>query len=347
MRILVQRYSALGDIALLLPVLAALKRDNPQLEIHLVSRPFIKSLIGDLDIKFHAADLKKANKGFLGLWRLARQLKKDIKPDLVFDVHNVLRSRILNGFFLLMGIKVFRLDKERQARKALVRKDNKVALPLKHSSDKYAETFKKAGLKFHFQTDEASLYPLKERVNSPISLNPKATFHLGIAPMAKHKAKRYPLPQMQKVLKNYADQQNYHFYFFGGADEKEELENLAKAAGVQHTIVAGALKFPQEIALMRNLNLLIAMDSSNMHLAALANCKIISIWGATHPLAGFTPLGKHENLMVQIPRDELDCRPCSIFGNKACFRGDYACLTNLAPAKIIAKIDEALKPITK
>jgi ADP-heptose:LPS heptosyltransferase len=150
MRILVQRYSALGDIALLLPVLAALKRDNPQLEIHLVSRPFIKSLIGDLDIKFHAADLKKANKGFLGLWRLARQLKKDIKPELVFDVHNVLRSRILNGFFLLMGIKVFRLDKERQARKALVRKDNKVALPLKHSSDKYAETFKKAGLKFNF-----------------------------------------------------------------------------------------------------------------------------------------------------------------------------------------------------
>jgi ADP-heptose:LPS heptosyltransferase len=72
MRILVQRYSALGDIALLLPVLAALKRDQPTVEIHLVSRPFIKSLLGDLDINFHAADLDQQHKGLLGLWKLAR-----------------------------------------------------------------------------------------------------------------------------------------------------------------------------------------------------------------------------------------------------------------------------------
>lgn len=342
MRILVQRYSALGDIALLLPVLAALKRDNPQLEIHLVSRPFIKSLIGDLDITFHAADLKGKHQGFSGLWKLARHLKKDIQPTVVFDVHNVLRSRILNGFFRLMGIKVFRLDKERKARKALTRRENKVEVALKHSSTKYAETFKKAGLKFHFLAEEAAIYPLKEPLQSPISLQPKAEFHLGIAPMAKHKAKRYPLAQMQKVLANYAHQSNYHFYFFGGGEEREELESLAKAAGVSYTNIAGKLEFPQEIALMRNLDLMLVMDSSNMHLAALAGCKIISIWGATHPLAGFTPLGKHENLMVQTPRSELDCRPCSVFGNKECFRGDYACLTNLAPAKIISKIDEAL-----
>jgi ADP-heptose:LPS heptosyltransferase len=344
MRILVQRYSALGDIALLLPVLAALKRDQPAVEIHLVSRPFIKSLLGDLDIHFHAADLNDRHKGFLGLWKLAQTLKREIKPDLVIDAHNVLRSRILNSFFRLMGLPVFRINKERAARKALVRRENKIVQPLKHSSIKYAETLHRAGLQFNFSEKDTALYPLKEDNSVSEIPSPTAKFHLGIAPMAKHKAKRYPLAQMEKVLAHFGTNKDYHFYLFGGPEEVADLEKLAQAAQINYSMIAGKFRFPQEIAIMRKLHLMLAMDSSNMHLAALAGIKIISIWGATHPLAGFGPLGEHEELMVQIPRKDLDCRPCSIFGNKECFRGDYACLTNLAPEKIIAKIEQALNP---
>jgi len=344
MRILVQRYSALGDIALLLPVLAALKRDQPTVEIHLVSRPFIKSLLGDLDIYFHAADLDQQHKGLLGLWKLAQALKQEIKPDLVIDAHNVLRSRILNSFFRLLGLPVFRINKEREARKALVRHKNKIAKPLKHSSIKYAETLRRAGLQFNFSEKERALYPLKEDDTVNDVPSSTAKFHLGIAPMAKHKAKRYPLAQMEKVLAHFGGNKDYHFYLFGGQEEVADLEKLAHAAEINYSMIAGKFRFPQEIAIMRKLHLMLAMDSSNMHLAALAGIKIISIWGATHPLAGFSPLGEHEDLMVQVPRKELDCRPCSIFGNKECFRGDYACLTNLAPEKIIAKIEQALNP---
>jgi len=342
MRILVQRFSALGDIALLLPVLAALKRAQPTVEIHLVSRPFIKPLLGDLDIKFHAAYLSEKHQGILGLWKLARHLKKKVQPDLVIDAHSVLRSRILNSFFRLMGLPVFRINKERPARKGLIRKYNKITKPLKHSSIKYAETLQRAGLDFHFSETETAFYPLKEAETTKQKLSSKAKYHLGIAPFAKHKAKRYPVAQMQKVLENYRDKPDYHFYFFGGAEEAADLKNLAQAAQVNYSIIAGKLDFSEEIALMRKLDLMLAMDSSNMHLAALAATKIISIWGATLPLAGFGPIGQHQELMVQIPREELSCRPCSIFGNKECFRGDYACMTNLAPAKIIAKIDLAL-----
>lgn len=341
MRILVQRYSALGDIALLLPVLAALKRDNPDLEIHLVSRPFIKSLVGDLDIHFHAADLKGKHKGIFGLWKLALQLKREAQPDLIIDAHNVLRSRILNSFFRLMGLLIFRINKKREARQGLVRKENKIVKPLKHSSIKYAETLKRAGLEFHFSEKEEALYPLKKSV-PPAVLSSSAKYHLGIAPMAKHKAKRYPLSEIQKVLEHYSGNADYHFYFFGGAEEAEELNALGLAAKINFSVIAGKFKFPEEIALMKQLHLMLAMDSSNMHLAALAGIKIISIWGATHPLAGFSPIGNHSELMVQIPREELSCRPCSIFGDKECFRGDYACLNHLEPSKIIAQIDTAL-----
>ena len=341
MRILVQRYSALGDIALLLPVLTALKRDQPDVEIHLVSRPFIKSLVDDLDIHFHAADLKGQHKGFFGLWRLAVQLKRKANPNLIIDAHNVLRSRILNSFFRLLGLKVYRVNKEREARRGLVRKENKIVKPLKHSSIKYAETLRRAGLKFNFSEKDKALYPVKASL-SPELLSPEAKYHLGIAPMAKHQAKRYPLAQMQKVLAHYNSNSDYHFYLFGGAEEAKELEALGKAAKINFTVIAGKLKFPEEIALMRKLHLMLAMDSSNMHLAALAGIKIISIWGATHPLAGFSPIGNHTSLMVQVPREDLTCRPCSVFGNKECFRGDYACLNRLTPAKVIATIDAAL-----
>jgi ADP-heptose:LPS heptosyltransferase len=341
MRILVQRYSALGDIALLLPVLAALKRDQPDVEIHLVSKPFIKSLLGDLDIHFHAADLKGQHKGVLGLWKLAFQLKKEVKPDLIIDAHNVLRSRILNGFFRTMGLSVFRINKEREARKGLVRKENKIVKPLKHTSIKYAETLEKAGLKFHYSEKEKALYPVKTKT-TPDLLNPQAQYHLGIAPMAKHKAKRYPLVQMQKVLAHYSGNTDYHFYLFGGAEEAEELEALGNSAKINFSLIAGKLNFSEEIALIKQLHLMLAMDSSNMHLAALAGIKIISIWGATHSLAGFSPIGNHSSLMVQVPREDLSCRPCSVFGNKKCFRGDYACLNLLEPAKVIATINAAL-----
>ncbi len=342
MRILVQRYSALGDIALLLPVLAALKRDQAEVEIHFVSRPFIKSLVGDLDIHFHAADLKGEHKGLFGLWKLALHLKKNAKPDLIIDAHSVLRSRILNSFFALLGVKSYRINKERKARKGLVRKKNKITEPLKHSSIKYAETLQRAGLSFNFSPEDQALYPIKT-APQPQLLNANAKYHLGIAPMAKHKAKRYPLAEMQKVLAHYGDNPQYHFYLFGGAEEAEDLEALGQSAKISFSLIADKMKFPEEIALMKRLDLMLAMDSSNMHLAALAGIKIISIWGATHPLAGFTPLGDHRSLMLQIPREELSCRPCSIFGNKECYRGDYACLTRLKPAEVIATINTVLK----
>ena len=82
------------------------------------------------------------------------------------------------------------------------------------------------------------------------------------------------------------------------------------------------------------------MDSANMHFASLVNTPVVSIWGATHPYAGFYGLNQDINRAIQI---DLPCRPCSIFGNKACFRKDYACMYQIKPETISSKIiSEAL-----
>ena len=84
------------------------------------------------------------------------------------------------------------------------------------------------------------------------------------------------------------------------------------------------------------------MDSGNMHLAALSGVPVLSIWGATHPDAGFGPWGQGEEAILQIPTDELTCRPCSVFGNKPCWRGDLACLTSISVETVAAGVGRML-----
>ena len=90
---------------------------------------------------------------------------------------------------------------------------------------------------------------------------------------------------------------------------------------------------------MSHLDVMISMDSSNMHLASLTGTPVVSIWGATHPYAGFLGWGQTAENAIQI---DLECRPCSIFGQKPCRRGDYACMNRIAPETIIERTNNIL-----
>ena len=90
---------------------------------------------------------------------------------------------------------------------------------------------------------------------------------------------------------------------------------------------------------MSYIDVMVSMDSANMHLASLVGTTVVSVWGATHPYAGFMGWNQKEENAVQVT---LPCRPCSIFGNKPCRRGDYACLRQIEPSDIIQKIENNL-----
>ena len=85
---------------------------------------------------------------------------------------------------------------------------------------------------------------------------------------------------------------------------------------------------------------MVAMDSANMHFASLAQTPTLSIWGATHPYCGFKAWKQSDKDTIQLP---LSCRPCSVFGNKPCHRGDYLCMTAIRPENILKRISEILK----
>ena len=163
---------------------------------------------------------------------------------------------------------------------------------------------------------------------------------IGIAPFAAHQGKIYPLEKMQLVVERLLQlHPSCRVFLFGGPGEKQTLDSWQEK--FPRTVNASAMlaNFKEEIMLMRQLDVMVSMDSSNMHLAAIAGTTVVSIWGATHPYAGFLAWKQNPNNAIQT---SLGCRPCSIYGNKPCHRGDLACMNNIAPETIINKVEEII-----
>lgn len=343
MRVVVLRFSALGDISLLLPVLQRLCETHPQAEVTVVSRPFLAPLFAALPVNFVPAHLEGAHAGLRGLWQLSRQIKKQCQPDVVIDQHNVLRTRILAIFFRLMGLRVLHLKKERSQRKKLTRYRGKELRPLPHVTEKYRRTFSRAGLDFTFAAERHHRvhYFMKPPLREMWKQRPTGCHHLGIAPFARHGTKQWPEHKMLQLLLSLRSQK-LHLWFFGSPDESQALERLAKRCGLPYTLASGRWSLDQEVALMQELHAFLAMDSSNMHLATLAGIPVVSVWGATHPYAGFAPLGPNAQYLTQLSPEELDCRPCSVYGARPCFRGDHACMEHLTVSRVRHSLERAL-----
>lgn len=341
MRLLIIRFSALGDVAMTVPVIDSLAQQYTQLEITVLSKPFMQPLFAKMPTNVCFRGIKVEDyKGFIGLFRLFCILKKD-KYDAVADLHDVLRSKVLRILFSLWGTKVAHIDKGRKGKKELIRPEHKVMKQLPSSFLRYEAVFKQLGypvtIQFH------SIFGKKRGDSSLFQAtagNPEANIQwIGIAPFAAHKGKRLPESTVATLILTLSAHKNYRIFLFGGGkEEKELLEHwAANCPNVQS--LAGKLKLNEELALMSHLKVMVTMDSGNMHLASLVGIPVVSVWGATHPFAGFMGWGQSIDNAVQT---DLPCRPCSIFGDKPCFRKDYACLRQITPQQIIEKIETIL-----
>jgi len=341
-RILIMRFSALGDVAMTIPVIYSLATAYPMHEITVLSRKPFEDLFKTLpsNIRFICADLKGKHKGIKGLNILYKELKAE-KYDYVADFHSVLRSHYLRLRFKLDGVSTARIDKGRSEKKKLTQKDNKVFIPLKSSFLRYYNVLEKLG--FEFELNFKSIFE-EASVNSHETVffsEKKSTEKwLGIAPFAKHKGKIYPLELQDKVIEYFANNKRIKVFIFGGGEYEKNIINGWTDKYPTIISMVGKLNMSQELALMSQLDIMYSMDSANMHLASLVNTQVVSLWGATHPCAGF--MGWNQCLENAVQIDDLTCRPCSIYGQKPCYRKDYACLNRITPKQIINRIENAL-----
>jgi len=334
-KILVIRLSAIGDVAMTVPVIWSLSKVYPDAEITFVSQKFANGFLKYIPaIKLFEVDLKGRHKGFFGIFRLYSDLKKLGRFDVIADLHDVIRTKILRFLFAFSSSKIVAIDKGRKEKKNLTKIEGKVLRQLDTTASRYAKVFYDTGFKFNVEFDYLfTKSSLNEKIIS--ITGPRENRWVGIAPFAKHKGKIYPLELMEKVMGLLSESTGVKIFLFGGgANEKEILEGWEKR--FPNTVsLAGKLSIEDELKVISNLDVLVSMDSANMHFASLVNTSVVSIWGATHPFAGFYGWNQNPRHAVQI---DLPCRPCSIYGNKACFRKDYACLHQITPESIISKI---------
>ena len=228
------RLSAMGDVAMTVPVIRALVEQHPKLKVTMVSRPFFKPFFDQIpNLTFFEIDLKKRHKGFLGLLRLFFDLKK-LNIDAVADLHHVLRSKIIRNLMAFCGKKVAFTNKQRREKKALTRTQNKVFKPLKSMFQQHADTFAKLGFLIDLSR---AIYPKKPLLSDEIltlSGNKKNQKWIGIAPFAQYKPKIYPLDLMQNVIDELASNTNHKIFLFGGKNREIEMLNSFAEIGRAH-----------------------------------------------------------------------------------------------------------------
>jgi len=337
--ILVLRFSAMGDVAMTVPVIKAVLSQNPEVHITFVSRPEFESFFKDIPrLTFYPADLKNKYKGIVGIAGLFRALKK--RPDYyaLADLHDTLRSKILRRLFRFSGLNYAFIDKGREEKKLLTRYPDKVLKPLQTTVERYADVFRKLGLQVILD-NHLSNAPKSLPTEVLAVTGPKTKTWIGVAPFAKHKGKIYPLERTEKVLA-LLNEKDVHIFLFGGSSLEEEICLAWEQKFKNIRSVVRKINMEQELDLISNLDVMMSMDSAGMHLASLEGVPVVSIWGATHHYAGFLGYGQSEENIVA---DNIECRPCSVYGNKPCFRKDYACLNNIAPEIIADKIAAFIK----
>lgn len=332
--ILVIRLSAMGDVAMTVPVIKTLLNQHPNTKITFVSKGFLKPLFNDIEnVNFYPVDVNGIHKGVTGIYKLHQELSR-LNIDYVADLHNVLRSKMLRLFFKTRNIPVSFIDKGRAEKKALTALKNKQFKPLKTTHQRYAEVFKKLG--FSVDLSQAVLKnktPLNAELKKLINYKNGEKL-IGIAPFAAHEGKKYPLDLMQLVVKELC--KHYKVLLFGGgATEITLLTELAQTHPNSINL-AGKIKLNNELIVISNLAAMVSMDSGNGHFSAMYGVPTISIWGATHPYAGFAPFLQTEHCICA-DRNKYPLLPTSIYGNKT-IPGYKNVMHSITPQTIINKV---------
>ena len=336
---LILRFSSMGDVVMTIPIIRCLQKKYPENKFIFVTRPKFTPFFKEFNnVETFEIDLKKRHKGFLGLFRLFSDLRK-INPKRIADLHSVLRTKIVTFLFRIFFVKVSVIDKKRKERKALIREENKIFKPLTPIHFLYQEVFNNLGFSIDLTKDH--IYPPSKVFNLDTnSIDIASRKLVGIAPFAKHTAKMYPLDLMQKIVSYVQEKHTVFLFGFG----KLEMETINRWSGVFKNVYScDFLKgFENEISLISNLDLMISMDSANGHIASIYNVPVITLWGLTHPYAGFTTFNSELENQFCVDREKFPLIPNSIYGNKT-IKGYENAMRSISIEEILGRVNKIIE----
>lgn len=335
--LLIIRLSAMGDVAMTVPVIESLRKAYPELKITVLTRSRFTKLFCDVEgIDFMDFDPKGRHKGARGLLRLRKQIG-ELEVDAIADLHNVLRTKLLRLSFLPWQYSVAVIDKGRMEKQMLTRKYRKVVMQLKPTVERYRDVFHKLGLDV-----PVPCIPNHHQSDLPVEvadrIGRKQGIWVGVAPFAGHKGKIYPIPLVDELI-GILSSKYERVFIFGGGKYEAEFATAMESRHVKVCSMIGKVGVDAEMNLISLLDVMVTMDSSSLHMASLMNIPAVSLWGATHPYAGFYGFGQNPDDAVQI---DMPCRPCSVYGNKPCIFGTYDCMNRISAQMVADRVEQVL-----
>lgn len=317
-KILIIRFSSIGDIVLTTPVIRCIKEQKPEIEIHYLTK---KSFKGILE---HNPYLSKIHTIEKDINEIATELKQE-NFDYVIDLHNNLRSlqtkRIIgkpSSSFKKLNFKKWMLVNF---------KINN--MPAIHVVDRYLETAAALGIKNDLKGLDYFI-PEKDEVTIQSLPSTHQNGYIGFVIGAKHFTKQLPTEKIIAICKKL----NQPIVLLGGKEDKERAIKIEKAAGAFIYNACGGYNLNQSASIIKQAKKIITHDTGLMHIAAAFKKEIISVWGNTVPAFGFTPyLPDSKSKIVEVKN--LACRPCSKIGYDKCPKGHFKCMMEIDENEIL------------
>ena len=322
-KILVLRFSSIGDIVLTTPVLRSLKQARPEWELHYWTKPDYRELLA------HNPWIDRLHLLENRLGPQIRQLKKE-KFDHILDLHHNLRTlRIKWG----LRASVSSFDKRNLAKFRLVR-TKRLSQPITHVVERYGETLTSLGLTLDGQGLEMHLPQGKDswakEILTEASLKPQSHI-LAVVLGAKFPTKRWIPSHFHIVL----EQLKRPILLLGGKDARPEAEELLRILKVPVFDAVGKYDLVSSAALLKQCREVLTHDTGFMHIAAAFGIRVHSIWGSTVPEFGMTP---YQTPHTIIQNEGLSCRPCSKIGFQRCPKGHFRCMKDISPEQVVSTL---------
>jgi ADP-heptose:LPS heptosyltransferase len=328
MKILVVRFSSIGDVVLTTPVVRCIKTQLPNVQLHFITKKAFKSV---LDRNPYIDQLITIERGIDEVVDLLKQEQYDF----IVDLHNNVRTMRLKRS---LKVKSAAFPKKNVA-KFLLTKFKINRLPKVHVVDRYFEAVQALGVKndrlpADFFLDETDGVPL-----SNYALEEKK--FIAIAMGAQFATKQLPIDLLNEVLASV----DCPIVLLGGEmDAQKAAELIALNPNQTWVNSCGTLNLKQSASLLKSAAVLLTGDTGLMHIASAFNIPIVSVWGNTVTDFGMYPYIPHlKNRFTVHEVNDLKCRPCSKIGYQACPKKHFQCMQMQNRAEISTALHQFLK----
>lgn len=339
-KILVIRFSSLGDIVLTTPVIGALKTKFPHSRIFFLT----KAQYGDIlrnDPRIFSLiefDPRGKHKGIAGFLKLIEKLR-NYDFDLLIDLHANLRS-----FFVrhLTKSKIKLKYNKRGLSRFLMVHFKFLKTRAVHTVDSYLGVLTKFQINIPNKNPLLFLNPEDAEFSDKFLLGQKVEkddIVVGVHPGARWETKRWDEDKFKRVCQDLIDRLNCKIMLLGDAGDEELIENISKEISDARVIDAVGLPTGRFMSLIKRCDCLITNDSGPMHIARALQVPVVAIFGPTHPRLGFATVGSKNVVLCA----NVECSPCSLHGEKKCRKKSRFCMDLIDPEMVVEAVGKLLK----